>query len=93
MRCRSFLAALSFSVLLGLGACDPDGVAAVAGPDAGTGGVTFRLSSADSLAVAGTVDSVQVEAVSVGGTIHARGAFGSPLTLSGLPAGPAPVTA
>ncbi|MEN9355083.1 MAG: hypothetical protein RL318_2408 [Fibrobacterota bacterium] len=88
MRFPSILAAFSFACLASLMACDPEEVSSLGStPEARSGSVAFRLSSADSLAVSGSVDSVLVQAHSSYGATEARGTFGSALTLSNLPAG------
>jgi len=86
MRLHPLLASLAFGCLTFLGACDPSTVSSLA-PSAATGKAGFRLSSSDSLAVAGTVDSVLLTATTEHGTRQARGAVGSPLVIANLPEG------
>jgi len=87
MRIRHLLATLAIVSLASLmSACD-DSSAPSALASGSTGGVSFRLSSADSAAVSGTVDSILLKAISGNDTLIVRGPFGSPLSFSSLPTG------
>jgi hypothetical protein len=87
MRIRHLFAVLAISSLAVLtSACDGSSTESTLTSEA-TGGVGFRLSSADSAAVSGTVDSILLKAISGSDTLTARGPFGSPLSLSNLPTG------
>ena len=87
MRIRHLLATLAIVSLTSLmSACD-DSSAPSALASGSTGGVSFRLSSADSAAVSGTVDSILLKAISGNDTLTVRGPLGSPLSFSSLPTG------
>lgn len=88
MRIRHLLVVLAvFSLVFLMSACDDSPASSVLTSGATTGGVNFRLSSVDSAAVSGTVDSILLKAISGRDTLTARGPFGSPLSFSSLPTG------
>lgn len=78
-------AAIAFAI--GLSGCDESKLSPLASPEA-VGAVSFRLSSADSSALVGTVDSVLLRTVTGHDTESVRGPLSTPLVLSGLPEGP-----
>lgn len=86
MPIKSIVLAISISLMAVLSACDSTRHAST---DSGAaGGVSFRLSSADSTVVAGTVDSIQIEAISrIYGTVKAQAPFGQTVTIPDLQSG------
>lgn len=86
MSIKSIVLAISISLMAALSACDANRHASTASGAAG--GVSFRLSSADSMVVAGTVDSIQIEAIStIYGTVKAQAPFGQTVTIPDLQSG------
>jgi hypothetical protein len=77
----------AFALAVSLSGCDESKLSPLAPSDA-VGAVSFRLSTADSSALSGTVDSVLLRAISRSDTESVRGSLGSALVLSGLPEGP-----
>lgn len=87
MRLSHTPAFVAIALAISLSGCDESTSSPLASPEA-VGAVSFRLSSADSSALVGTVDSVLLRAIAGHDTESVRGPLGTSLVISGLPEGP-----